>query len=126
MTLRPRAAVVELHTVAHQHLRQSVPGAHQIQPQRLAGTHQIPQRFLFAAGHADRVQLAGQKQPDEMLGVTAIVLDLVLDRPLNDQTAPSRASSDNIFCGSSTIPRDISLSMLACISADGGTVRLTA
>jgi hypothetical protein len=40
--------------------------------------------------------------------------------------APSRASSDNIFCGSSTIPFDNSLSMLACISADGGTVRLTA
>jgi hypothetical protein len=40
--------------------------------------------------------------------------------------APSRASSDSIFCGSSTIPLDISLSMLACISADGGTVRLTA
>jgi len=40
--------------------------------------------------------------------------------------APSRASSDSIFCGSSTIPFDSSLSILACISADGCTVRLTA
>jgi hypothetical protein len=40
--------------------------------------------------------------------------------------APRRASSDNIFWGTSTIPLDIYLSMLACISADGSTVRLTA
>jgi hypothetical protein len=40
--------------------------------------------------------------------------------------APSRASSDNIFCGSSTIPLDSSLSMLARISAEGDTVPLTA
>ena len=40
--------------------------------------------------------------------------------------APSRAIPDSIFCGASTIPVDNSLSMLARISADGGTVRLTA
>jgi hypothetical protein len=40
--------------------------------------------------------------------------------------APSRASSDRILCGSSTIPLDNNMSILACISADGGTVRLTA
>jgi hypothetical protein len=40
--------------------------------------------------------------------------------------APNRASSDSIFCGSSTSPLASSLSMFACISADGGTVRLTA
>ena len=40
--------------------------------------------------------------------------------------APSRASSDSILCGSSTISFPNSFSMLACISADGGTVRLTA
>jgi transposase-like protein len=40
--------------------------------------------------------------------------------------APSRASSDSILCGSSTSLLDSSLSMFACISADGGTVRLTA
>jgi hypothetical protein len=39
--------------------------------------------------------------------------------------APSRASSDSVFCGTSTIPFDNSLSMLACISADGSAVRLT-
>jgi hypothetical protein len=39
--------------------------------------------------------------------------------------APSRASSNNIRDGSSTILLPSSLSMLACISA-GGTVRLTA
>jgi hypothetical protein len=40
--------------------------------------------------------------------------------------APSRPNSDNILCASSTIPFDSSLSMLACISAEDGTVRLTA
>jgi hypothetical protein len=40
--------------------------------------------------------------------------------------APRRASSESIFCGSSTSLLDSSLSILVCISADGGTVRLTA
>jgi hypothetical protein len=57
-------------------------------------------------------------------------VELVLDRPLDDQ--PSAKPGElgkhllRIFCGSSTLPLDSSLSMLACISADGGTVRLTA
>lgn len=40
--------------------------------------------------------------------------------------APNRASSDNIFCGSSTSLLDNNSSIFVYISADGGTVRLTA
>jgi hypothetical protein len=80
MTVGPRAPVVELDAMAHQHLREPVTCAHQIQPQRLPGANEITQRFLLRARDADRVQLAGEQQPDEMLGVTPIGLDLVSGR----------------------------------------------
>jgi hypothetical protein len=64
------APVVELDAVAHQHLREPVTSAHQIQPQRLARANKITQRLLLRSRHADRVQLAGEQQPDEMLDVT--------------------------------------------------------
>ena len=80
MPVSPRAPVVEPDAVAHQHLRQPVTCAHQIQPQRLARANKITQRFLLGARDTDRVQLAGQQQPDEMLGVTPIGLDLVSGR----------------------------------------------
>jgi hypothetical protein len=54
-------------------------------------------------------------------------VELLLDRPrwmIN--RAPIRASSESILCGSSTTLLPNSLSMLASISADGSTVRLTA
>jgi hypothetical protein len=50
--------------------REPMPAAHQIHPQAVAGADQVAQRLLLGPGHADRVQPAGQQQPDEMLSVT--------------------------------------------------------
>ena len=50
---------------------------------------------------------------------------LIIQRAVEEEF-DTRASSDSIFCGSSTMPLASSLSMLACISADGGAGRLTA
>jgi hypothetical protein len=49
-----------------------VPAAHQIHPHRVTRTHEVAQCLLLGPGHADRVQPAGQQQPDEMLGVATI------------------------------------------------------
>ncbi len=51
-----------------------MPGAHQIHPHLLSGADQIAQRLL-GSRHPPRVQLPGQQQPGEMLGVTPIGLD---------------------------------------------------
>src|SRR3954452_9408057 len=80
MAIRPRAPVVELDSMTHQHLRQPLSRSHQIQAQCLPGANEIAQRLFFGARDADRVQLAGEQQPDEMLSVAALVLDLVAGR----------------------------------------------
>ena len=49
--------------------------AHQIHPHRVTSTNQIPQRLLLIAGNPDRMKLAGQQQPHQMLGVATIGLD---------------------------------------------------
>src|SRR6188472_3254481 len=77
MAIGPRSPVVELDAMTHQHLRQPVTRSHQIQAQRLPGANEIAQRLFLGARDADRVKRAGEQQPDEMLSVAAIVLDLV-------------------------------------------------
>jgi hypothetical protein len=80
MAIGPRSPVVELDSMTHQHLRQPVSRSHQIQAQCLPGANEIAQRLFFGARDADRVQLAGEQQPDEMLSVAAIVLDFLAGR----------------------------------------------
>ena len=77
MALRPRRPVVEADAVAQQQLREPVPAAHQVLADRLTRAHEVAQRLLLGPRHADRVQLAGQQQPDQQLGVAAIGLDAV-------------------------------------------------
>ena len=74
VALRPRGAVVEPDPVAQQQLREPVTAAHQIHPHRVTRADQVTQRLLLIARHPDRMQLAGQQQPDEMLGVTTVGL----------------------------------------------------
>ena len=57
--------------------------ARQIHPQHLARADQITQRLLLGARDPDRVQLAGEQQPHQVLSVTAIVLDPVPARTRN-------------------------------------------
>jgi hypothetical protein len=77
---------------------------------------------------------AARKQPgDERLGGLADLRDLDLEfahqrlqraRAIN--LAPSLASSDSDSCGFSPTPTANNRSICSSISADGGTVRLTA
>jgi hypothetical protein len=53
-------------------------------------------------------------------------VELVLDRALDDQPGTSLASSDSDSRGFSPTPTASSRSICSSISADGGTVRLTA
>jgi aromatic amino acid lyase len=61
--------------------------------------------------------IAGSAQPG---------VELVLNGPLDDQRAPSFASSDSDSRGFSPTPTANSRSICSSISGDGGTVRLTA
>jgi hypothetical protein len=72
-------------------------------------------------------------QPALMVGPALIArsaqpgVELVLHSPLDDQSRPpSRASSDNDSRGFSPTPTESNRSICPSISADGGTVRLTA
>jgi hypothetical protein len=80
VTFGPGAPVVEANAAAQQQLGQPVPAAHQVDPDRLARAHEVAQGLLFGARHADRVQLAGQQQPHEVLGVAAVGLDPLAGR----------------------------------------------
>ena len=51
--------------------------AHEIQPERFPRANEIMQRLLLRARDADRMQLSGEQQPDEMLSVAPIILDRV-------------------------------------------------
>jgi len=77
MAVRPCRPVIEAMAVAQQQLAQPVTLAHQIDADRFSGADEIAQRLLLVAGHADRLQLAGQQQPDEVLGVAAVGLHAV-------------------------------------------------
>ena len=77
MALGPRSPVVELNAVAQQQLREPVPGAHQIQPQRFPRAHEITQRFLLRARHADLVKLSREQQPGDVLSVARVGLHAV-------------------------------------------------
>jgi hypothetical protein len=83
VTLGPRLPVIKPDPVTQQQLREPVPGAHQIDPDLLARADQIAQCFLLGPRHPDRVQLAGDEQPREILGVTPIGLDPI-PRPARD------------------------------------------
>jgi hypothetical protein len=74
VALRPRRPVVEPDPVPQQQLREPMPAAHQIHPHAVTGADQVAQGLLLIARHPDRVQLAGQQQPYQMLGITAIGL----------------------------------------------------
>ena len=67
---RPCGAVVEPDPVPQQQLGEPMPAAHQVHPHRIPRADQVTQRLLLIARNPDRMQLAGQQQPDEMLGVT--------------------------------------------------------
>jgi hypothetical protein len=77
VTLGPRLPVIEPDPVTQQQLRQAMASSHQIHPDRVAGADQVAQRLLLIAGNPDRVQLARQQQPHEMLGVAPIGLHAI-------------------------------------------------
>src|ERR1035441_2542065 len=54
-----------------------MPRSHQIPPDRVTGADQVTQRLLLIAGNPDRVQLARQQQPHQMLGVPPIGLHAI-------------------------------------------------
>jgi hypothetical protein len=58
-----------------------MPAAHQIHPHRVTCADQVPQRLFLIAGNPDRVQLSGQQQPHQMLGVSTIGLHAIPRRP---------------------------------------------
>ena len=71
-------------------------GAHQIDADRLTRADQVAQRLLLIARHPDRMQLTGQQQPGEKLGVTSVGLDAVPRASYGSCRAPrgwSRATS---------------------------------
>jgi hypothetical protein len=97
---------------------------------RLADLRDLDRQLALPALHVPRAESVAL--PRARLGVALIAsttqpgIELLLDSRWMINRAPSRASSPSITCGSSTIPRPSSLSISACICADGGTVRLTA
>jgi hypothetical protein len=76
-------------------------------------------------GAAESVALPSLR-PTLVASPTERLIELVLDRPLNDQLRAEPREFGQHPRRPSTILLASSLSMLACISADGGTVRLTA
>ena len=54
-----------------------MPAAHQIHPHALARADQVTQRLLLGPRNPNRVQLAGQQQPDQQLGVTPVGLHAI-------------------------------------------------
>ncbi len=81
VALAARRPVVEADAVAQQQLAEPVAAAHQVDADGLARADEIAQRLLFATGNADGMQLAGQHQPDQQLGVAAVGPDTITGRP---------------------------------------------
>ena len=79
MALGPGSAV-EARLVAQQELREPVACSHQVGADVLAGADQVAKRLLGRFGDPDRVELSGEQQADQVLGVAAIGLHL-LARP---------------------------------------------
>jgi hypothetical protein len=84
------------------------------------GTEPVAQSCVVVA------QAALALRPTLVASPTQPLIELVLDRPLNDQPGAEPSELAQHLLWSSTMPRPSSLSISACISADGGTVRLTA
>ena len=113
MRVSPRPAVIEPDPVTQQQLGESVPGAHQIFTQLLPGANQIAQRFLFLAGHPDRVKLAGHQQPHQMFGIPQIGLhpvarrawDLRRRRDHAPDTAPGQFARERVAGRSGLVGR---------------------
>jgi hypothetical protein len=61
--------------MAQQQLGQPVSAAHQIHADGVARANQVAQRLLLGARDSNRVQLARQQQPHQVLGVAAVGLD---------------------------------------------------
>ena len=79
MRLRPGALLPDT-AVAQQQLRQAVPAAHQVAADLLARTRQIARGLMAFCRDRDRRQCAGHQLAQQMLGVLAVVLDLVTAR----------------------------------------------
>ncbi len=77
----PRGAVLEANAVTQQQLREPVTRAHQVHPHRLTRADQVPQRLLLSARNTHRMQLPGQQQSHQQLGVATVGLDAVPGRP---------------------------------------------
>jgi hypothetical protein len=92
---RPRVPVIEPDPVPEQQLREPVPAAHQIHPHRITRANQVPQRLFLIARHPDRVELPGQQQPHQVLGVSTVGLHAIptrardLARRRNDALDPA-------------------------------------
>jgi hypothetical protein len=80
VTVSRRPPVIKPDAVTQQQLRQPVTAAHQIHPDRLASANQVTQRLLLVAGNPDRMKLAGQQQPHQVLSVTTISLHAIPGR----------------------------------------------
>jgi hypothetical protein len=95
--VRPVAlGAVEAHVVAEQQLGESVACAHEVAAEVFAGADQVAQRFFFDGRHRHRVQLAGDQQPHQALGVALIGLDAIA-RPARNTSR--RAHHDLDSCG---------------------------
>jgi hypothetical protein len=80
MTLRPRTRLRGDTPVQQQQLRDAVPAAHQVGPNLLTSTAEMPRGLDARAGHGDDLQLTGEQQPGQELGVLAVALDPVAGR----------------------------------------------
>ena len=67
----------------------AVAAAHQIHPDLLAGPRQIPGRLKRRPGHRDRRERTGHQLAQQMLGVPAVVLDLLAARAVGSCSARS-------------------------------------
>jgi hypothetical protein len=66
--------------VQEQQLRDTVAAAHQVAAHLLAGAGEMPGRLERRRRHRDRLQLPGQQQPRQQLGVLAVALDPIARR----------------------------------------------
>ncbi len=98
--LSPQPAVVDLgpgvaagvdDALPQQHLRQPMPGPHQIAPDILPGPHQVPGRLLLHTRHHHLDELINQQQPSQQLRVPGVGLHPIPVRPLQLRRRPHRA-----------------------------------
>jgi hypothetical protein len=97
---------------------------------RLADLRDLDPQLTLPGLHPTRSKPVALPRPGLGLALitstTQPAVELVLDRPLDDQPGAEPGELGQHLLRVIDQPRPSSLSISACISADGGTVRLTA